>query len=91
MIGYAGSAMTSAPATRGITPADTDVRLDEQLFVNAVLNLQPTQLKTSDAETAWRRLLTTSYDLCFAHMHDLRTGRTQNRIPAAQQFIDDVI
>jgi hypothetical protein len=91
VIGYAGSAMTSAPATRGITPADTDVRLDEHQFVNAVLNLQHTQDLTTEAESAWRRLLTIGYDLCFAHMHDLRTGRTQNMVPAAQQFIDDVI
>ena len=83
--------MTSAPATRGITPADTDVRLDEQQFVNAVLNLQRTQHITAEAESTWHQLLTIGYDLCFAHMHDQRTGQIQHKIHPAQNFIDEVI
>ena len=68
--------MTSAPTTRGLQPADTDVALDERRFIEALLPLQDTMHLPTEAETAWRELLVTGYDLCFAHLRDQRSRRT---------------
>lgn len=83
--------MTSAPTLRGITPADTDVRLDEQRFIDAVLNLQQTTPTSNDSELAWRQLLTIAYDLCFASLHDRRTGRATPKHDVATQFTQSIL
>ncbi|MCH2147842.1 MAG: N-6 DNA methylase [Phycisphaerales bacterium] len=83
--------MTSAPTLRGISPADTDVRLDEQCFIDAVLTLQQTNRISTDAEVAWRQLLTIAYDLCYATLHDRRTGRDAPKHALATNFIQHVL
>ena len=50
----------------GLQPADTDVALDERRFIEALLPLQDTMHLPTEAETAWRELLVTGYDLCCA-------------------------
>ncbi len=83
--------MTSAPTTRGLQPADTDVALDERRFIEALLPLQDGMRLPSDPEAAWRELLITGYDLCFAHLHDQRRRRTVKPFfPAAETFVDTV-
>lgn len=83
--------MTSAPTTRGLQPADMDVELDERKFIEALLPLQDAMHLPSMPETAWRELLVTGYDLCFAHLHDHRTGRTVKPFSkTAERFVQSV-
>jgi len=72
-------------------PADTDVELDESMFIDALLPLQDAIHLPSNAETAWHELLVTGYDLCFAHLHDHRTRRNLKSFsPLAEAFLETV-
>ncbi|MAB83021.1 MAG: hypothetical protein CMJ24_06240 [Phycisphaerae bacterium] len=72
-------------------PADMDVELDECMFIEALMPLQDSMRLSEDADEAWRELLVTGYDLCFSHLHGLRTERRNRPFSSdAERFIDVV-
>lgn len=83
--------MASTTTTRGLQPTDMDVELDEYSFIEALMPLQDSMQLSEDPDEAWRELLVTGYDLCFSHLHGLRTGHRNRPFSSdAEAFIEGV-